>query len=69
LHRGNEKYLIILGGYSMLSESSAASAMHKTQQMDPVVRVQVGGISDVMVSKHLAPIVTQQAEHEGDKGL
>jgi len=53
----------------MLSESSAAFAMHETQQRDPNVRVQMVGTSGVMVSKHLAPIIIQPAEHEEDKVL
>ena len=52
----------------MLSESSAPLALPETQQRDPVVTVQMSGLGDVMVTKHKAPIVMQQVEHEEDNG-
>jgi hypothetical protein len=52
--------LFILGGYSLLSESSAPFAAPESLQRDPVVRVQMSDLSGVMVTINLAPIIMQK---------
>jgi hypothetical protein len=53
----------------MLSESNVPFAMPESLQRDPVVRVQMFGLSGVMVTKHQASIIMQQVEYEEDNGL